>query len=199
MTSRALADIPWLGHQFGTRSGPPSQEGMASLKQIHSNIVLPASQPGCVGEGDALVTNRAGVPVSIRTADCLPIFLADRQNRAVAAIHAGWRGTAARIVVEALAAMQREFGTQPKNVTAAIGPGIGVCCYEVGEEVARQFGKTGAAYLDLAGENARQLEGAGVRAIDLLNVCTFCHAEQFYSWRRDREKAGRMISVVEIL
>ncbi|SRR5579885_1327668 len=199
MTSRILAELPWLRHEFGTRSSPLSQDGMASLKQIHSKIILVADRTGCAGRGDALVTHRAGVGLSVRTADCLPILIADRQRRAVAAIHAGWRGTAAHIVAEALAVMAREFGTQPRGVAAAIGPGIGGCCYEVGEDVARQFGKTSAGKIDLARENFRQLQAAGVEAIDSLQACTFCHPELFYSWRRDRERAGRMISFIEII
>jgi YfiH family protein len=203
MISRLLAELPWLSHDFGTRSGPLSQEGMASLKQIHSGVVLNAEAEGCAGEGDALVTNRPRVTVSVRTADCFPILLVDRRRRAVAAVHAGWRGTAAHIAIEALVRMRREFDTDPLDVAAAIGPGIGACCYEVGEDVARRFGMTEAGRLDLAAENERQLRNAGVTEIDRIGIdgtraCTFCHPEHFYSWRRDRDKAARMISYVVI-
>ena len=124
-----LSELEWLEHGFGTKSAPLSQEGMATLKQIHSAQVLVAEAAGLIGEGDALVTARAGVTVSVRTADCYPILLADVEQRVVAAVHAGWRGTHAEIVIEALRKMQSD----PRNVRAAIGPGIGKCCYHVGQ------------------------------------------------------------------
>jgi YfiH family protein len=162
-----------------------------------------AELPGPCGEGDALVTNCPGVAVSVRTADCYPIFLADARHRAVAAIHAGWRGTAAHIVQITLEKMKTEFGTSPAHVHAAIGPGIGACCYEVGEDVACQFGLTGVVqtHVDLASENRKQLEAAGVapQNIEALGVCTFCDAERFFSYRREKEKAGRMTSFVRVV
>ncbi len=171
---------------------------MASLQQIHSGIVLRGERIGCAGEGDALVTAREGVPVSVRTADCYPILLADERNHAVAAVHAGWRGTAAQIVIRALEEMQRLYGTSAADVHAAIGPGIGGCCYEVGVEVARQFGMEQAGRIDLAAINRRQLLDAGVaeRRIDVLGGCTQCDAHLFHSYRRDRAAAGRMVSYI---
>ncbi len=194
--SSLLSDVDWLEHGFGTRTAPLSQEGMASLKQIHSARVLAAESAGLAGEGDGLVTNRAGVPLSIRTADCYPILLVDTESRAVAAVHAGWRGTSAGIVTEAL----KEMHADPKNVRAAIGPGIGKCCYYVGSEVARLFGHSEASCIDLAAANLQQLLSAGVRQehIDVMDVCTFCGAERFHSFRRDKEHAGRMISYVTV-
>src|SRR5579872_3178802 len=153
LVSPLFAPLDWIEHGFGTRTAPLSQEGMASLKQIHSKVCLVGGDVGIAGEGDALITDRAGLGVSVRTADCYPILLADPVARAVAAVHAGWRGTAARVVQETIASMRREFGTQPANLFAAIGPGIGQCCYEVGEEVARQFGRESAGRIDLAAAN----------------------------------------------
>lgn len=186
-------------HGFGTRSGPLSQDNMATLKQVHSARSLVATRAGCAGEADGLITAQPGLAISVRTADCLPILLADPERRVVAAIHAGWRGTATRIVLETIAKMEREYGTDPGDLLAAIGPGIGVCCYQVGEEVRRQFGLIGAGHLDLAQENRRQLREAGVAEarIDLLGLCTFCD-QRFHSWRRDKEQAGRMISFIRL-
>jgi hypothetical protein len=205
LTSPLLESLLWLEHGFGTRAAPLSQDGTASLKQIHSSLsVVPESVAngplGCIGEGDALLTSMSGVTVSIRTADCFPILLADPVNRAVAAIHAGWRGTAAEIVLETLRRMREEFGTKTADVLAAIGPGIGACCYQVGEDVARQFGKESAGRLDLAEENRGQLMRAGVAHahVDLIGACTFCDATRFHSFRREGERAGRMISYVGI-
>jgi len=171
---------------------------MAGLKQIHSARCLRAAGPGCAGEGDALITNLPGLAISIRTADCFPILLADPRNGAVAAIHAGWRGTASWIVEGTIRQMRVEFGTVPNDVRAAIGPGIGGCCYEVGQEVARQFGRDAAARIDLAEANRAQLIESGVPAdqIDVLGLCTFCDPSLFHSYRRDKDRAGRMISYI---
>ncbi|MCU1338554.1 MAG: hypothetical protein JWO19_4135 [Bryobacterales bacterium] len=202
LTSSLLAGLNrehvWLEHGFGTRDALLNQDAMASLKQIHSNVSLAADRPGSAGEGDALVTRDAGLAVSVRTADCYPILLADPETHAVAAIHAGWRGTAAGVVRSTLARMQNEFGTDPQNVYAAIGPGIGHCCYGVGVEVARQFGMDRAGTLDLAVENRNQLIAAGLNPerIERVGGCTFCNPVQFFSWRRDHDPAGRMISFI---
>jgi hypothetical protein len=169
---------------------------MASLKQIHSAVVLGAERAGAAGDGDALVTSLVRVPISIRTADCYPILLADTRNFAVAAVHAGWRGTAARIVVKTIEQMQARFGTDAADLSVAIGPGIGGCCYEVGVEVARQFGLEHAGKIDLAEMNHRLLVENGVAAerIEVFGGCTQCDAQLFHSFRRDKESAGRMVS-----
>ena len=196
--SLLLSDLVWVDHGFGTRDDALPQRNMARLKQIHSAVVWVAEQPGCAGEGDALVTAKTGVPVSIRTADCYPILLADERNRAVAAVHAGWRGTAARIVDKTIERMHAQFGTEARDLWVAIGPGIGSCCYEVGVEVARQFGLEAAGRIDLAEMNHRQLVQAGVTEshIEILGGCTKCDARRFHSFRRDQERAGRMISFI---
>ncbi len=201
LTSSLLASLPWIEHGFGTRESNLDQTAMASVKQIHSDVSFVAHEPGCVGEGDAIITRDPGVAVSVRTADCFPILLVDRDTRAVAAVHAGWRGTAAGVVLSSLARMRSDFGTDPRNVFAAIGPGIGKCCYQVGIEVARQFGMKDAGNLDLAVENKDQLIAAGLQPdrIDQVGGCTFCHPAQFFSWRRDRDRAGRMISFIRIV
>lgn len=187
---------------FGTRgAAPPAQ--LATLKQIHSARVVAVDRAGYAGEGDALVTNTPGVLVGVKTADCVPILLVDPERRAAAAVHAGWRGSAAGILTRAVEAMTRQFGCRPESLLAAIGPAIGECCYEVGPEVAREFGDEsgGKVHLDLAGINLRQLTLAGVpeRNIEVMGLCTFCEPTQFYSFRREKEEAGRMFSVVGIL
>ena len=205
LTSSLLANLnaghAWLDHGFGTRDSKLDQSAMASLKQIHSNFVLTGDRPGPAGEGDALITRSTGLAVSVRTADCFPILLADVETQAVAAVHAGWRGTASRIVQAAIARMQAEYGSDPRNIRAAIGPGIGGCCYEVGADVARQFGMSHGGKLDLAVENRRQLIEAGLlpEHIDQVGGCTFCNETKFFSWRRDHEAAGRMISFISTL
>ena len=201
LLSPLLQNLPWIEHGFGTRHAVLSQDEMASLLQTHSSEVLRAEAPGCAGEGDALITNRSGVALSIRTADCFPILLADVRTRAVAAVHAGWRGTAAKIVQVTLRKMRAEFGTSPSGVLAAIGPGIGVCCYQVGEEVGRQFGLEGAGPVDLLDANRRQLieEGVPQQQIGVAEGCTYCEPQRYFSYRREREQAGRMISFIRLV
>jgi polyphenol oxidase len=203
-----LDELPWLLHGFGTRdSDIPAQFGnLASLKQIHSAECVPAAgRAGVLGEGDALLENTPGSVVAVKTADCIPILLVDERLRAVAAVHAGWRGTAARIVARAVETMGERFGTRAADLHAAIGPGIGPCCYEVGPEVALQFpgqplaGRPGGR-LDLTDGNARQLIEVGVTParIHASYLCTKCRFDEFHSFRRDREAAGRMHSFVGI-
>jgi YfiH family protein len=113
---------------------------LISLKQIHSDVIhLFNVAPHATCKGDASTTNRPGLLLGVQTADCVPILLVDPKNRAVAAIHAGWRGTLARIAVKAIGQMQMHFKSKPADLLAAIGPSIGGCCYEVGTEVAIQF------------------------------------------------------------
>jgi YfiH family protein len=198
-----LEAFPWLVHGFGTRLSdiPAAFSQLATLKQIHSSSCVPAEgRTGLLGEGDALIENQPGSVVAVKTADCIPVLLVDERRRVVAAVHAGWRGTAARIAADAVAAMSRRFGTSAEDLHAAIGPGIGKCCYEVGAEVAERFGGRGRGHIDLADANRRQLEESGVtpRRIYASNLCTMCRSEEFDSFRRDREQAGRMYSFAGI-
>jgi YfiH family protein len=116
---------------------------LVTLRQIHSDIVhsvdgsaISQQEPP---QADALVTRERGVLLAVQTADCIPLLLADTKNRAVAAIHSGWRGTLRRIAEKTIGRMQMDFGTEPADLIAAIGPGIGGCCYPVGSEVAKEF------------------------------------------------------------
>jgi YfiH family protein len=113
---------------------------LVALKQIHSDVVhLFEAAPSAPCRGDASATNRSGLLLGVQTADCVPILLVDPNKRAVAAIHAGWRGTLRRIVTKAIGKMHMQFGTRPADLLAAVGPSIGGCCYEVGTEVAVEF------------------------------------------------------------
>src|SRR5712671_3042787 len=113
---------------------------LINLKQIHSAVIWPfAAAPKEPCKGDASITNTPGLLLGVQTADCVPILLVDPKKRAIAAVHAGWRGTLQRIVAKAIGKMQMQFKTKPADLLAAIGPAIGGCCYEVGTEVAMQF------------------------------------------------------------
>lgn len=116
---------------------------IATLKQIHSGRVVSCqSSVGGAGplcKGDGLLTDQPGILLGVQTADCTPVLVADRKRRVVAAFHAGWRGTVKRIVETGIGRMRLEFGSRPEDLVAAIGPGIGPCCYQVGEEVLSEF------------------------------------------------------------
>jgi len=192
-----LASFPWLEHGFGFRDSE-YPDPIATLKQIHSDRVLEAyAAADRFAEGDALVTNVPGLRIGVRTADCVPILIADQRTRVVAAVHAGWRGTAENIVSQAVNAMITRYGSQRKDLHAAIGPSIGPCCYEVGPDVASRFNawrQQSDLRLDLPGINERQLTEAGVPDIWVACECTFCHPRRYFSFRREKEEAGRMIS-----
>ena len=208
--SPELEELSWLSHGFGTRLSPgwPHGARLATARQIHSNRVLTAREAGLIGEGDALISDQQGIFLAIRTADCLPILIADPRNRAVAAVHAGWRGTVSDIVSKTLEALEQEFGSRPEDLRVAIGPGIGACCFEVGPEVAVQFQPffpertdfTKRTQIDLAETIARQLRRNGVTESQFAvsRLCTRCDAEQFESYRREREAAGRMVAAIGI-
>jgi len=201
--SSELDALPWLIHGFGTRKSdiPAWFANLATVKQIHSASVVEAEgRCGILGEGDALLENHPGAVIAVKTADCMPILLVDERNHAVAAVHAGWRGTAAHIVSAAVESMHRRFGTRPHDLHAAIGPGIGKCCYEVGPEVAAHFGERGRAHISLSDSNRAQLTQAGVtpQQIYASNLCTMCLAKDFHSYRRDQQAAGRLYSFVGI-
>ena len=197
--AQPLIAEPWLVHGFGTRlsDGWPRGGEVVSLKQIHSDIAWVVREcSGCIGEGDALITAQPGLLLTIRTADCIPVLIADPVRRVVAAIHAGWRGSAAGIAGKTVKKMVESFSSDPADLIAAIGPGIGLCCFEVGPEVASQFGASGG-HVDLAEANRRDLAAAGVLRIAVGAPCTHCQPGLFHSYRRDKAQ-GRMVSGIGI-
>jgi YfiH family protein len=208
---------------------------LITLKQFHSDVIhlfdAPSVDP-C--RGDASITNRTNLLLAIQTADCVPILLVDPKKRAIAAIHAGWRGTLARIAAKTIGKMQMHFGTNPRDLLAAIGPSIGPCCYEVGTEVATQFlsqfadaptyfdeFRTGdepnpiqwlnmmppghqpppkGVLLDLRKANRSQLLSAGLRPqnIHTIDLCTACHLDLLFSYRKQGSQSGRLMSIIAL-
>lgn len=177
--------------------------------QVHGKDVLAVRDPILpgetreIGQGDVLVTARAGVALVVQTADCVPILLFG--GAGVAAVHAGWRGTAAGAAAEGVRALARESGEPPAAFAAVLGPAIGACCYEVGGDVASAFagdfvrrGCGGKFRLDLKAANRAQLQREGLRPenIDVLPFCTLCGGRELASFRRDGAAAGRMIALV---
>jgi YfiH family protein len=207
--AEALDELTWLRHGFGTRLsvGWPAVRNLATAKQIHSDRVLLVESAGAQGEGDALISNRPGVGLAIRTADCLPVLIADPRTRAVAAVHAGWRGVASEIVSKTVHALCQGFDSKPEDLVVAIGPGIGGCCFEVGPEVAVKFAPffpeldlSGRAKIDLVETTCRQLRrnGVGLGQISTSGLCSRCNPELFESYRRDRDASGRMVAMIGV-
>ncbi|MFH2006449.1 MAG: peptidoglycan editing factor PgeF [bacterium] len=170
-------------------------------------------------EADFLVTAQSGVTVAVITADCVPVLLADRAQTAVAAVHAGWRGLVGGVIQEAVAALRDRFGVDPTTLVAALGPGIGACCFEVGPEVVRQFetafpdvegivrpgrigelGGDAKPHVDLWKGARLALERAGLQPdrIEDPPACTMCEPERFYSFRRDGGRIGQHLSFIGI-
>lgn len=154
-------------------------------------------------ETDALITGKPNLPLAVFTADCLPIFLYDPKTPAVGLVHVGWRGARGAIVSKALKVMEGRFETSPQDLMAGFGPAIGSCCYEVKEEFKKFFPddiveKNGHYYLDLAGVNKKQLLHAGVKKANIFdaNICTSCRNKEFFSYRREGNSCGRMMSVI---
>jgi YfiH family protein len=175
--------------------GSGGEWDLVTMRQVHGNFVRPVIRDGsalatpdgkATQESDGLVTSETGLMLGVQTADCVPLLLADTRLRAVAAIHAGWRGTVARIAEQGVATMEREFGSRPEDIVAAIGPAIRLCCFAVGEEVREKFQsefvyaedlfveRDGQVYGDLHTANQRQLIGAGLpeAAVTVMAQCS---------------------------
>ena len=197
-----------LARELARVLGHP-QIPIARATQVHGTAILEPADglaPGetrLAGEGDILLTRRRGLALVVQTADCVPILLVAEE--AVAAVHAGWRGTATGAARSAAAAMRERAGVAPGSIRAYLGPAIGACCYEVGGEVAGNFAGEflrrechGKFRLDLKGANRAQLESEGISAanITVLPHCTMCGGPRLASYRRDGAGAGRMISMV---
>jgi len=186
-------------------------------RQVHGAAVTRVGGDGGVPrqavaerEADALITGERGIAIAVQVADCVPILLWDPEAPAVAAVHAGWRGTAADIVGAAITALRTHHGTDPRRLRAALGPAIGGARYEVGPEVVEALGRVldpadfvhdaERPHVDLRRANAALLRRAGVPAdaVELVGGCTFDDPDLF-SYRRDGPRTGRMMGVIQLL
>lgn len=186
-----------------------TKDYIRTVSQVHGDRVLQFGPraPAQTLEADALWTEHPGVAVAVKTADCVPVLLADTADKRVAAVHSGWRGTELRVAQRAVEVLARS-GTRPENLLAVIGPSIRGCCYQVSSTLAERFsqrfgkdvvqGNAAEPRLDLALAIHRTLWEAGIldTHIDVLSHCTFCDKERFYSHRRDRGVTGRHLSYI---
>jgi len=190
-------------------------DAIAAVNQGHGTTVVHARalNGGDRARADGLLSNDASLLLTVRVADCVPILMVDPKRRAVAAVHAGWRGTAAGIAGAAVQQLRESYGCSPRDLVAALGPSIGPCCYAVGPELlqafdagghgsaaaARWFGaRTDTMRLDLWKANEEQLVAAGVSkdAVFVSGLCTACHPSWFFSYRREGASAGRLVGFI---
>ncbi len=198
---------------------PPDYPCVVSLKQVHGKEVIVLDSPDSVKtsalrDGDALVTNQPDVLLVVRTADCVPVLMVDIERRVVAAVHAGWRGAVAGVVIETLSVLSQRFGSKRDQIRVGIGPSIGPCCFEVDEPVLRplkehfpfweeevvQPTSLTHAMLDLKALIRCQLTKAGIKseAVCVSQDCTQCDAMRFFSYRREGTVIGTMMSGIMI-
>lgn len=207
---QAFQHFIWQSHGFGTRAANPPVD--VTLRQIHSDIVRDAHNlKDREQEGDALITNECGLSIGVRTADCVPILLLDTVQRVMAAVHAGWRGTVAEVTRCTIHKMSASFGSEPRDIWAAIGPCIRECCYEVDAEVHAKFESMfpkwkesqpradGKRNLNLPEANILQMQASGVAPDRIFDscLCTSCQIDTFYSFRREPNEPGRLISAIK--
>jgi polyphenol oxidase len=179
---------------------------VAKSHQIHGSEILKVSEPGRYTGYDALITSVPNVQLAVTIADCTPILLFDPVGKAVAAIHAGWRGTVAEIVRKTVESMQKEFETNPAHCVAYVGTCIDDCSFEVGEEVAENFASPYKRwdvdkekfFVDLKAANRDQLTKAGVRPenIEISRYSTVLNNEDYFSYRLEKGITGRMLASI---
>jgi polyphenol oxidase len=223
--ARTVSSAGWeaLAHALGV-----DPECLVRMRQVHCTDIFEVKRENGVGrvfpdprtgktlptpfsewpEADIAVSDDPSVALSVRVADCVPILLADRRSGAVAAVHAGWKGTAARAAMVAVQSLTSRYRTKAEDVIAAVGPSIGPCCYEVGSELAGYFSSHTEAstwfiqdakpHFDLWRATRDQLIRAGLQAeqIHMCNLCTFDHPTLFHSYRRDGQNAGRLVAAI---
>jgi polyphenol oxidase len=181
-------------------------ESIAIQKQIHSEVVTVVYKSGLVGQSDAMITKETGLGLAISSADCVPIFIYDKENKIVAGVHSGWRGTQKQILKKTLSKLKTEFYSKPENIFAYIGPAISQKKYEVGKEVADQFDQKYSRYidsklcLDVTGVNLDVLSEFGIpkNQIEVSPLCSYSEKDLLHSFRRDGNNSGRALGVIAL-
>ncbi|GAB4146090.1 MAG: peptidoglycan editing factor PgeF [Ignavibacteriales bacterium] len=176
-----------------------SLEQVAYQHQIHSDIVSYVTQPGFIGESDAMITDKTNLALTVGSADCTTVFIYDYKQKIIAAIHSGWQGTQKRIVEKTILKLQREFHSNQQDCVAYIAPSISMKNYEVGKDFLTKFDEkyflcsNGKYYLNVAAANYDMLINNGIdkSRIQFSNLCSFENTDLFHSYRRDKENSGR--------
>jgi hypothetical protein len=182
------------------------EENVAIQKQIHSDIVSYVTTGGIIGKSDATITDKKNLGLAIGVADCTPIFIYNPENKVIAAVHSGWRGTAKRILEKTVLKLKSDYNSKPEKLVAYIGPSISQKNYEVGKEVADLFDdkykiqRDGKYLLDVATVNYDMLINSGLMKenIEKSNLCTYEEKNLLHSYRRDGKKSGRSMGIIVI-
>ncbi|MEK7871359.1 MAG: peptidoglycan editing factor PgeF [Nitrospirota bacterium] len=217
---KGLSDVDGFYHHFTIRPDMMNRKKVVRVKQVHSDNILVVDRrtfdldlfrnSRIFNNGyDALITNQDDIILEIRTADCLPILIIDPHNRAIAAVHAGWRGSLLNLPVKVVQKMKEFFGSREEELIVGFGPSIGPCCYDVGDDVLEPIRERhpkwtdiieerdkGKRMLNLEGLNRRQLLDLGIREERTfsVNLCTSCHPVRLPSYRRDGKVIGNIYS-----
>jgi len=189
-----------------------SRGDVATAHQVHGSrvaLVRTEDRGRVIAATDALITDTPGVALMLRFADCLPVLLYDPVRRAVGLAHAGWKGTVKGIAAKTALAMMDVYGSRPADIVAGLGPCIGPCCYQVGTEVIEAVKASfndwqrllrsqggGSVHFDLWEANRRQLAGLGIEEIEVLQFCTACRTDEFFSHRAEGGCTGRFAVIL---
>ncbi|RLA91354.1 MAG: peptidoglycan editing factor PgeF [Deltaproteobacteria bacterium] len=209
-----------IHHGFSTRFNHYNEADYLIVHQIHSDNILIIDSPIDLPfssfrdyEADGIITNQPRIPIAIRTADCIPLLLFDHKKKIIAAIHAGWKGVGKNIVGKAVKKMQEVFKTCPSDILAAIGPCIRGCCYEVDNRVKNLFeqngikwqeysykSRVGHFFIDLLTIVIDQLLDANLnlKNIQTFSICTSCHVDIFFSYRKEGGIFGEQLNFIEL-
>ena len=179
---------------------------IALQKQIHSEIITVVNEAGLIGESDAMITAKPGIGLAISTADCTSIFIYDKRNRLIAAVHSGWRGTTKKILKKTLIRLKEEYNSRADDLIVYVGPSISQKNYEVGEEIAQQFDKkylryeNNKIYLDVARANLDMIYNFGVQTnqVEQSPLCSFEEKNLLHSYRRDGKLSGRSLGIIAL-
>jgi len=186
---------------------------LVCAKQIHADGIRHVKEDdigrgalsfeSAIADTDAFITDKKNIPLAIFTADCLSVFLYDPQTPAIGIVHAGWRSTRENITAKAIKLMQKIFNSKTDSLSVTFGPSIRSCCYEVGGDFSDYFRdglikKSKRYYLDLVKINQKQAQDLGVKDKNIADskICTFCRNQDFFSFRKEGESCGRMMSVI---
>jgi YfiH family protein len=187
-----------------------------TMRQVHGDALVEVGETRVkeVGEADGMITRQRGAYLGVLTADCVPILFLAPERKAVAAVHAGWRGSLAGIAAKMVRLFGEKYSVDASHIEAALGPAIGACCYEIQEDVAEpllaRWGavaqssleqRNGKRFLDLRRLNRGILQQAGMSAPRIFEIgpCTSCAADDFFSYRRERAETGRQLSFIGCL
>lgn len=225
-----VSPAPFNTLNLSINSGDTTSNVDANTKRLHDTLALDVSATVTASQAqadqvaivnlkqrgtrvqnvDALITDQPNLPLLLRYADCVPILLHDPAHRAIGIVHAGWRGTVAKIAAKSVKAMQETFGSRARDIIACIGPSIGPCCYEIGEEVTAKVRAAlenadtlltrhnCSVHFNLWQANAMQMRNLGIEQIEIAEICTADHSDDFYSWRAENKNTGRFGALIAI-